>query len=313
MFLLTTIKSSLLLFFGGLMSSILATYCIHIIQLHTTLKKDTVLGIVLATSFGLGIALLSKIQTLPHAHQSGLTKFLLGNPAAMLEEDITMIIIASIFTLFIIFLYLKPYTIMIFDNEYAKIIGVSTNYISFLIMIVTTITIVIGLQTVGIILISSLLITPPAAAYQWTKNIYPMLLLSSFFGICSTFFGTIISCSIHNLPTGPVIVIVATIILLFSIFFNPNGIIIEWWKRKQQILLINNITMLSNFLLFNEGLNDPYHPHNLAALKAIGKQSTKKVLKSLMQQGLIESKKNNFWNLTPKGFLFLKQHVKDIS
>jgi len=306
-FLLTHIKHSGLLLLGGLCSALVAAYLIHVIQQHCTLKKDTILGVILASSFGLGTIFLSKIQTLPNAHQAGLTKYLLGNPATMLLEDLIMIIIATIITLLITMRYIKPYAIVLFDTTYATTIGISINKVSWIMLTAITITIVFGLQAVGIILMSALLINPAAAAYQWTKNFNKMMLLSALFGSSSTVIGTLLSCTTAHLPTGPVIVIIATMITSVSILCSPCGVIISWYKHKKQIKTINHISFLSHFYLFNEGKQDPFHAHNIAALEAIGKPFTQQTLQFLSKHGLIDSPRKNFWRLTPKGVAFLTQ------
>lgn len=308
-FLLTQIKHSGLLLLGGLCSALLATYAIHVIQQNSTLKKDTILGVILASSFGLGTIFLSKIQTMPNAHQAGLTKYLLGNPATMLFGDLIMIIAATLLTLCITIRYIKPYTIILFDTSYATTIGIEHNNISWIMLTAITITIVFGLQAIGIILMSALLINPAAAAYQWTKKFNNMMLLSALFGSFSTIIGTLVSCSVAHLPTGPVIVIIATIITCISMLCSPYGIIISWYKHNKQIKTINHLSFLSHFYLFNEGQSDPFHAHNLIALEAIGKPFTQQTLQYLNKHGLIESPQKNFWRLTPKGIAFLNQQT----
>lgn len=305
MFLLSHSKHSLLLLIGGLCSAFISTWCIQHIQNHSTLKKDAILGIILATSFGIGTVLLSKIQTLENAHQAGLTKYLLGNPATILQEDIIMIVCATSITLFFIFRYIKAYTISLFDHVYANSIGIPVQKISYIMLVPITITIVFGLQAVGIILMSALLINPAAAAYQWTKNFYKMMLLSASFGAFSTIIGTIISCSKTHLPTGPVIVIIATTITALSILCSPHGIIMSWYQQKQQIKYLQYLSLLPNFLLFNEGKDNPFYAHNINALTAIGKPFTHKALLFLSRQGFIQSSQPNFWQLTPKGLNFI--------
>lgn len=307
-FLLTFIKHPALLLCGGLISALFAAYCIQTIQQDTTLKKDTVLGIILASSFGIGTIILSKIQSMAHANQAGLSKYLLGNPATMLREDVIMMIVASIITLIITARYIQPYSILLFDATYAKTLGIPVSKLSGIMLIPTTITIVFGLQTVGIILMSALLINPAAAAYQWTKNFMTMMLLAALLGALSTTVGTILSSSFDHLPTGPMIVLIATMITVISIFFSPQGMIISWYRNRQNVQNLNCATLLSRFLLFNEGKNDPFHAHNIAALVAIGKSISKKNLYFLEQQGFIETPQPNFWRLTPKGVTFL-QHT----
>lgn len=309
-FLLTHIKLPAFLLIGGLCSALVSAYCIQKIQHTTTLKKDTVLGIVLASSFGIGTIILSKIQSMTDAHQAGLSKYLLGNPATMLYEDIVMIIIASIITLTLTVRFIKPYSIVLFDTTYAQSVGIQVSRLSWIMLIPTTITIVFGLQAVGIILMSALLINPAASAYQWTKNFTNMMFLAACFGGVSTIMGTLISCLYEHVPTGPMIVIVATTITALSILASPTGIVVSWYKNRKKVQSLSQATLLSRFLLFNEGKLDPFHPHNIAALDAIGKSIPQQDLQSLEKQGLIETPAQNFWRLTPKGVQFLQRSIR---
>lgn len=310
-FFYTLSKNPFVLLIAATSSAIFAAMIIDHLEKNSTLKKDTILGIVLATSFGIGTIFLSKIQTIPDAHQAGLTKYLLGNASTLLYQDLAMISGVTTFSILFIFMISKPYKIILFDHEFAKTTVIATTIIKKSILVLTTLTIVTGLQTVGVILMSALLIAPASAARQWSNNFEKVTILSSFFGMFSCITGTIISSCIAHAPTGPIIVIVATLITFFSMLFAPTGIVVIWWKKKKQIEKMNDQAMLSNFLLFNEGFKNPYHPHDLAALHAVGKKGTKKIIKSLADQGLILSPKKNFWQLTPQGLHFLQQNKHD--
>lgn len=227
-------KDPIILLCSATFSAIFASLIIDQLEKQTTLKKDTILGIVLATSFGLGTVFLSKIQTIPDAHQAGLTKYLLGNASTLLHQDLYMITIIACIVCCCIFIWLPKYKTMLFDPEYAKSCAIFTRTISGVMLILTTLTIVIGLQTVGVILISALLIAPACAARQWSNHYEFIILLAAFFGMLATTIGTLISCSIVHLPTGPTMVIVASCITLLSILFAPQGIITAWWKKKNK-------------------------------------------------------------------------------
>lgn len=309
-FLLFNSKLTWVLMIGGMISAGIGALTINYITAHCTLKKDTALGIVLATSFGLGTMLLSKIQTYPTAHQAGITKYLLGNASTILYSDFYMIVAVTAINLVCLKLFFKEYKIVLFNPDYGYTIGVPVQKISILLTLTTMLTIVVGLQTVGVILISALLITPAAAALQWTQKFSTMIFLSSCFAIFSTVSGTLLSSGIVHLPTGPTIVVIATSITFLSILVAPRGVITSWLAKKRQMKKIHALKALSHFMLFNESKTDPYHPHDIKALQAIGKTSTKSMLRYLEKQGLIESTKKNFFRLTPKGFAWVIQHHK---
>jgi manganese/zinc/iron transport system permease protein len=305
-FLLTESKLPCIIMIGGIFSAIIGSMAINYILAHSSLKKDTALGIVLATSFGLGTLLLSKIQTNPTANQAGMTKYLLGNASTMLNSDLYFIVGATIIIFICLKLFWHEFKMFLFNKDYGQSMGIPTKWISFLINMITIFTIVVGLQTVGVILISALLIAPAGAAKQWTNSLSTMIFLSSCFGLFSTTIGTLLSSTILHLPTGPTIVIIACSITFFSILFSQHGIITTIVKQKIRTKKINALKMLSNFMLFNESKTDPFHAHDLAALKALGKKSTSSTLSYLQSNGLIELAQKNFWRLTPKGLEMLK-------
>ena len=307
MFLLTNSKLPLLLMIGGIISAAIGSMAIDYIIMHSTLKKDTALGVVLASSFGLGTLLLSRIQINPSAYQAGISKYLLGNASTILHSDFYFISIVTILVFLILKIFFNEFSIFLFNSDFAQTIGIPTKTISFFLTMTTMLTIVVGLQTVGVILISALLIAPAAAALQWTHRLSTMIFLSACFGCMATTIGTLISSTIPHLPTGPTIVIVASFITFFSLFFAPSGIITSWIKQKTQVENITSIQMLSRFMLFNESKTDPFHAHDITALKSLGKKIPEKTLRYLQKQRLIESTQKNFWRLTPQGLALIQK------
>lgn len=220
MFLLTLEKSYLLLLLGATITALVGVFGVYLIINFTKLKKDTALGIILSTFFGAGIVLLTMIQKIPTAHQAGIDKFLFGQATTLLQNDIILLsAIAFIIMITIVCLW-KEFVIIIFDPIYAKTIGLPVQKIYAIFISLIVLTVIVGLQTVGLVLISSFLIAPATAARQWTCQLHNMIILSIFFSLIATTGGTIISYNYPNLPTGPLIVIIATIISLLSITYR---------------------------------------------------------------------------------------------
>lgn len=219
-FLITLKKNILYLLVGATITSLISSICIEYISQKTTLKKDAVLGTMLSFMFGLGIMVLSIIQKYPVAQQAGINTFLLGNASTLLLTDVYIITLLSCIVYSMLYLFWKEFLIVTFDQNHAQNIQMPVQYIKAVFTIVTVLTILIGLQTVGIVLMSALLIAPAAAAQQWTKNIRSMILLSSIFSIFATTTGTVISFYVPQTPTGPVIVIIITSIAFASILYK---------------------------------------------------------------------------------------------
>lgn len=229
MFFFTLNKNPWIILFSATFSALLASYIIYKLQQQTKLKQDTILGIILATSFGIGTVFLSKIQTIPEAYQAGLTKYLLGNASTILWIDLYIIGTICLISTLCIWIFLQQYKILLFDPEYAATCSKIPTAIHHTIILLTTVTIVIGLQTVGVILISALLIAPTCAVKLWTHSYEKLLLASACFGMMCTTTGTLISCNFTHVPTGPTIVIIATSLTLLSLIIKS--------KMQNKILL----------------------------------------------------------------------------
>lgn len=225
MFLLILEKSYCLLLCGATATGLLGAFCVHCITEYTKLKKDTALGIVLSTFFGIGILFLTMIQKIPQAHQAGIDKFLFGQAATLLQSDIIILCIIASVIITTIIIFWKELIVVSFDPIYAKTIGLPVQKIYMIFISLIVLTVIIGLQTVGLILMSSFLIAPAAGARQWSSNFKTMMILSVFLSLVATTTGSMLSYTYANIPTGPIIVIVATTMTLLSIIFSPFGII----------------------------------------------------------------------------------------
>ena len=232
MFLIMLQKQYALLLCGAATTGLLGAVLVQHITHTTKLKKDAALGIVLSTFFGIGIIFLTMIQKLPTAHQAGIDKFLFGQAATLLNSDIILLSIISCAVIGAIIFAWKELKIISFDPAYAQTIGLPVQKINRLLLMLIVLTVIVGLQTIGLILMSSFLIAPAAAARQWTCKLHVMIFLSIFFSLIATTTGTIISCNYAHIPTGPTIVIIATMITLISIIIAPSGIITTRFRQR---------------------------------------------------------------------------------
>ena len=226
-FLFTNVKETEVLLFGALVTGVICIGLIQLIQNYTKIKFDSALALILSVFFGLGLVLLSYMNKLPGSNKSGLNKFIFGQASTFIERDVNVIFIAGIVLLAIIMLFWKEFKLVSFDSDFAKTLGFPSKKI--------VATVIIGIQAAGVILISAMLISPAVAARQWTDKLSVMVVLSAIFGGISGFFGTLISISQENLPTGPIIVVIISLIVLFSILFsNKRGIIFKIIRNNQK-------------------------------------------------------------------------------
>lgn len=235
-FMLFMTRSPFVLLGGAVFSGILAYFLIQIIDSYSPTGTNTILAIILSTFFGLGIVLKSYIQGNPNfskASQSGLQNYIFGQAAYMTKFDIILIMAVSLFSLIILFLFYKEIQIYVFDQNYGNTLGYGKKKLSFLTLFITISVIAVGLKIVGIILISSMLISPAVSALQWSDKYSTVLTLSGIFGGISAFFGTFISANYKGMSTGPSIVIAMSIIVFISILLSPKGLIFKFFKKRK--------------------------------------------------------------------------------
>ena len=246
-FLLTGIKDIEVLIIGAALSSITAAWLITITVENSKIKFDGALATILSAFFGLGMVLLTYVQSLNNAGQAGLSKFIFGQAATILARDVYITSAAALIIIVLTALFWKELKLISFDVEYAKTLQIPVTFTLILYRSLLIMTIIIGIQSVGAILISSLLIAPAVGARQWTNKLGTMCILAGFFGMVSAIGGTIWSTSVQKLPTGPAIIVILSVIVLLSLIFAPNrGILWQYRKNKQsKRALLSEIARIS--------------------------------------------------------------------
>ncbi len=221
------------LIFGALVSGLIAHYGIEFIQNRTKLKSDTAVSLVLSTFFGFGIMLMSVVQQRGQGQQAGLERYLLGKAAAITMLDVYTFSALALVLLLGVALFYKGFQLMTFNEDFAHAIGLPVDLIRVTFTVLTVLAVTIGIQTVGVVLMAALLITPAAAARAWTKSLPQMIVLAAMFSAISAILGTLISSAITKMPTGPWIVIILGLIGFTSLFIAPEK---GWlFKRKRAL------------------------------------------------------------------------------
>ncbi len=172
--------------------------------------------------FGFGTVLLTRIQHSGSGSQSGLDRFIFGQAASMVGSDVrTMAACAAVVCLLSVLLF-KEFKLLCFDPGFARGIGFSTALLDGLLMLLIVLAVVVGLQAVGVVLMAAMLITPAAAARFWTDRLNTMVWLAGLFGAAAGALGTLFSALQPGLPTGPLIVLAATVVFLLSLVLAPR-------------------------------------------------------------------------------------------
>lgn len=214
-------------FYGAVVVGVLTALGIGVISDKSRIKSDAAIGIVFSAAFALGVILITKAKS-----AIDLTQILFGNVLYVSTVDMWLTVIIGIILLLIVTLFFKELLISSFDETIAKVYGLKTRFIHYGIMVLLTLVTVASLQTVGVILVVSLLITPASTAYLLTNRLSTMIVLSAFFGALSSVIGIYFS-YVYNLPPGPVIALAATAIFLLALIFSPKQGLL-WQKVKKQ-------------------------------------------------------------------------------
>jgi manganese/zinc/iron transport system permease protein len=216
-------KHPLLLLAGAFAAAWIGTLSILSITRGTRLKQDAAIGIVLACFFGAGVVLLTRIQHgAGGASQAGLHTFLFGQAAALLPRDVALLSAVGAAVLLVLVLFFRPFQLVVFDPGHAASVGLRVRTIDLLLTSLIVVAVVVGLQTVGVVLMAAMLVTPAAAARQWTDRLGPMVALAGLLGGGAGAAGAWASSLRGRLPTGPLIVLCATAILGISLLVAPR-------------------------------------------------------------------------------------------
>ena len=233
-FLLTGTKDIEVLIIGAALSSITAAWLITITVENSKIKFDGALATILSAFFGLGMVLLTYLQSLNNAGQAGLSKFIFGQAATILARDVYITSAVALIIIVLTALFWKELKLISFDVEYAKTLQIPVTFTLILYRSLLIMTIIIGIQSVGAILISSLLIAPAVGARQWTNKLGTMCILAGCFGMGSAMGGTLWSTTVQKLPTGPAIIVILSVIVLLSLIFAPNRGMLWQYRRNKQ-------------------------------------------------------------------------------
>ncbi|CAN5677294.1 iron chelate uptake ABC transporter family permease subunit [soil metagenome] len=234
-YMLTESKDSLVLLIGAAIAGWLATLAVMSIVRASRVKFDSALGLVLSVFFGFGLMLLTFIQRKPDASQAGLDKFLFGQAATLIEDDVQTMAILGVVALGVMLLLWKEFKLLSFDQDFAAAIGYPVRVLDVLLTTLIVIAIVVGLQAVGVVLMSAMIVAPAASARQWTNRLGVMVLLAALFGAAAGVTGATLSSTTERLPTGPTIVVCVSAIVLISLLLAPNrGLVWAWFERRRQ-------------------------------------------------------------------------------
>jgi manganese/zinc/iron transport system permease protein len=190
-----------------------------------------------------------------------------------------------------------------FDHDFGLSLGFPMRRIDIVLTSALVVAIVIGLQTVGVVLMSAMIVAPAAAARQWTDRLGRMIGLAGLFGALAGVGGAVASSLTSRMPTGPVIVLCATAIVVVSLTLAPNrGLLWSWLRRARNRRRLALDAVLLDLYELSRQHADGEHPHTLGALEAMSQRGgVARSLAALADRGFVGAPSPGAWSLTPAG------------
>jgi manganese/zinc/iron transport system permease protein len=302
-------KSMLWFFTGAAFTGLLATYFIQTIVKNSRIKEDTSIALVLSVFFGIGIVLLTYINQNGSGNQSGLDDYIFGQAASLVGNDVKIITFVAIVLLAVTAMFFKEFKLLTFDPQFAEGIGLPTRFLNGLLMVLIVSTVMIGLQAVGVILMAAMLITPAISARYWTERLDRLVIIAGGIGALSGVIGTILSTSSKGLPTGPLIIVAATLIFLFSMIFAPRrGLIVKLIKlSKMRMQTARENIILSLFDLMEEEILRQTTQHSMGfteeqirEIRPVSIKMFDRITKQLIKENIVVYEGHKYY-LTEQG------------
>lgn len=332
-FLMGEEKNPVYLLLGATFTGWLSIVVVDVITSKSKIKPDTAIALVLSVFFGVGILLLTNIQHSGIASQSGLDRFIFGSASSMNASDIRLFSVIGLVIFILIAVFLRGLKMLSFDEEYAKSIGFPVQLIKLVLSVATVTTVAMGVQAVGVVLMSALMITPGATARFWTNDIRKLLVLAVILSGIAGVLGSAISYVGNGMPTGPWIVVVISVFAILSALLGTK----RGWIKKLLNDRSNSMKILEENvmkLFFHLGVEDGKMSFSMAdvqsktrlslsslktglrRLRRKGYLSVKRSTVELSEEGASKSReivrKHRLWELYLSKYMHLKEdHVHD--
>jgi len=297
---------------GAFISAFFGLWVIFYMEKKLHVHADSALCFVLSSFFGVGVTLASDVQFSYSSLYRQVQSYLYGQAATMTDRHVFMYGILAFIVIAAVCLFYKEIQITTFNRDFAKSLGVNAKTIDSLMFVLIVLAIVIGIRSVGVVLMSAMLVSPVVAARQHTQKLSTLFMLAAVFGIISGYLGNYFSVEMDHyfaetypgsrliLPTGPMIVLVASAICLYSLCFSSQqGFLLRTWRRVQgqRQWVSENILKL----IFRDGVNGEMTFSDIGRYQSVSRLYLSIILKRLIAQRLLTSTKKKTYALTSIG------------
>lgn len=292
---------------GAALTGAAAAFAALALARFTRLKPDAAQGVVLASFFAFGIVLLSYLQGRGAAGQAGLAAFLFGQAAGMLRADLWLTGGLALAAVALVAAFWKEAKLVAFDPTYAAASGLPVAAIEIGLTLLVAVAVLVGLQLVGVVLITALIVAPAAAARQWTDRLGTMVVLAALFGALAGVTGAVVSATARGLATGPLIVLAASVLVALSLLAAPRrGLFWQTLAARRARRRLAGERVLATLDALARAHGDPAWPAEEGMLDAAHGAPTGRALRRLAAAGHVRPvghppEATPHWQLTPRG------------
>lgn len=224
---------------GAVVVGTLAVLLANGVTRTSKIRIDTAMAIVLTLFFGVGMLLMRVITNGVFPGKGGIQDYLFGNASVITVADLVTSITVGGIALALMLIFFKEFTLRTFDPDLSTVLGFRARTIDTLMFTTIVIATVIGVKAVGLVLMVAFVVTPPAAARQWTRTLPGMVALSAAFGALGSGGGAYLSIVLGRVPTGPLIVLTLFVIFVASLLLSPRRSLIAQavTRRRTRVAL----------------------------------------------------------------------------
>ncbi len=223
--------SALGFFLGAVGAGLLTAVAITWIQQRVATKNDAAIGIVFTTMFALGVMGISYLSKNEHAHID-LKDFLFGNVLGVSDTDLVLTGMICVYVLSSIFFFYRLLFATTFQPVIAQTMGINTTLVHYYLMLLLSFAVVAALQTVGVILVVAMLITPAATALLLSRRLPRVLMIASGVGALAAVLGLLLAFAFDTTP-GPAMAVTASLLYAIAVFFAPErGLLFRFLRKR---------------------------------------------------------------------------------
>lgn len=252
--------SALAFFAGAVVAGLVTAFLITLIQQRVKTKNDAAVGIVFTSMFSLGVILISRIARNDGVHLD-LKDFLFGYALGVSDTDLMLTGLVMLYVLLSVAVFYRYLFSSTFQDVVAQTMGIPVKLLHYFLMLLLSFAVVASLQTVGVILVVAMLITPAATALLLSQRLGRVLFIAGFIGMLSAIFGMVVAVWL-NTPPGPAMALVATLFYVLTVIFAPRrGLVAKAWYRIQRRRLTEKEDILKRVFRQNQkhGVADAKH------------------------------------------------------